>query len=53
MILDTPDYFVKTDIGKMVDSSDHNFLLSVLILILVKFDFGENFIYWIEILLND
>ena len=48
-ILDIPGYLVTTDIEKTFDSLDNDFQLSVL----KKFGFGENFIYWIEVLLND
>ena len=48
-ILDIPGYLVILDIEKAFDSLDHDFLLSVLKI----FGFGENFIYWIKILLND
>ena len=37
------------DIEKAFDSLDHSSLISVL----KKFDFGKNFITWIEILLKD
>ena len=37
------------DIEKAFDSLDHSFLISVL----KKFDFGKNFITWIEILSKD
>ena len=37
------------DIEKAFDSLDHSFLISIL----KKFDFGKNFITWIEILLKD
>ena len=48
-ILDVPGYLVITDIEKAFDSLDHDFLLSVL----KKIGFGENFIYWVKISLND
>ena len=48
-ILDIPGYLVTMDIEKAFDPLDHGFLLSVL----KKFDFGENFIYWTNVLLND
>ena len=48
-ILDIPDYLVTIDIGKPFDSSDLDFRTSIL----QKFSFGENFIYWIKVLLND
>ena len=47
-ILDVPGYLVTVDIEKAFDSLDHDFLLSV-----KKIGFGENFIYWIKVLLND
>ena len=37
------------DVEKASDSSNHDFLLSVL----KKFGFGENFIHWIKVLLNN
>ena len=37
------------DIQKAFDSLDHNFLISTL----KKYGFGQNFILWIKILLND
>ena len=37
------------DIEKAFDSLDHNFLISIL----EKYNFGQNFILWIKILLND
>ena len=37
------------DIEKAFDSLDHNFLISTL----EKYGFGQNFILWIKILLND
>ena len=37
------------DIETAFDFLDHDFLLSVL----KKFGFGENFICWIKVLLND
>ena len=37
------------DLEKAFDSLDHDFLISVL----KKFDFGDNFVNWIRILLND
>ena len=48
-ILDIPGYLVAMDTEKASGSLDHNFLSSVL----KKFGFGENFIYWIKVLLND
>ena len=48
-ILDVPGYLVITDIEKAFDSLDHDFLLSVL----KKIGFGENFICWVKISLND
>ena len=47
-ILDIPGYLVTMDIEKAFDSLDHDFLLFVL----KKFGFGENFIHWINVLLN-
>ena len=44
-----PSYLVTMDTEKAFDSLDHNFLLSVL----KKIGFGQNFIYWIKVLLND
>ena len=40
-ILDIPGYLVTMDIEKAFDSLD-----------LKKLDFGENFIHWINVLLN-
>ena len=40
---------VTTDIEKAFDSSDHDFLATVL---LNKFGFGSNFRSWIKLLLN-
>ena len=37
---------VKMDLKKTFDSLDHKFLISVL----KKFEFGQNFITWIEII---
>ena len=37
------------DIEKAFDSLDHDFLL----IVLKKFGFGENFIHWIKVLLNN
>ena len=37
------------DIDKVFNSLDHDFLLSAL----KKFGFGENFIHWIKVLLNN
>ena len=37
------------DIEKAFDSLDHNFLTSIL----EKYGFGQNFILWVKILLND
>ena len=48
-ILDIPGYLVTMDIEAAFDFLDHDFLLSVL----KKFGFGENFICWIKVLLND
>ena len=47
-MLNIPGCLVTMDIEKAFDSLDHNFLLHVF----KKFDFGENFIYLIKILLN-
>ena len=44
-----PGYLVTMDLEKAFDSLDHDFLLCVL----KKFGFGDNFITWIKILLND
>ena len=44
-----PSYLVTMDTEKAFDSLDHNFLLSVL----KKIGFGQNFIYWVKVLLND
>ena len=44
-----PGYLVTMDLEKAFDSLDPNFL----IYILKKFGFGESFINWINILLND
>ena len=46
-ILGIPSYLVTTDIEKAFDSLDHDFLL----IVLKKIGFGENFIYWIKLLL--
>ena len=48
-ILDISGYLVTMDIEKAFDSLNHDFLLSVL----KKFGFGENFIHWIKVLLNN
>ena len=48
-ILDDPGYLVIMDIEKAFDSLDHDFLFSSL----KKFGFGENFIHWINVLLNN
>ena len=48
-ILDIRSYLVTVDIEKEFESLDHDFLLSVL----KKIGFGENFICWIKVLLND
>ena len=48
-ILDIPGYLVTTDIEKAFDSLNHDFLLSVF----KKFGFGENFMHWIKVLLNN
>ena len=48
-ILAIPAYLVSMDTGKAFDLLDHDFLLSVL----KKFGFGENFIHWIKVLLNN
>ena len=48
-ILDIPGYLVAMDIEKAFDSLNHGFLLSVL----KKFGFAENFIRWINVLLNN
>ena len=45
----TGDFLVTMDIEKAFDSLDDNFL----ILTLEKYGFGQNFILWIKILLND
>ena len=42
-------FSVIKDIEKAFDSLDHNFLISTL----GKYGFGENFILWVKILLND
>ena len=47
-ILDIPGYLVTMDIEKAFDSLDDDFLLFAL----KKFGFGENFIHWINVLLN-
>ena len=47
-ILDISGYLVTMDIEKAFDSLDHDFLLFAL----KKFGFGENFVYWIKVLLN-
>ena len=48
-ILDIPGYLVAMDIEKAFDSLNHGFPLSVL----KKFGFAENFIRWINVLLNN
>ena len=48
-ILDIPGYLVAMDIEKAFDSFNYDFLVSVL----KTFGFGENYIYWIKVLLND
>ena len=48
-IIDIHGYFARMDTQRVVYSSDHDFLLGVF----KKSRFGENFIYWIKILLND
>ena len=45
----TAGFLATMDIGKAFDSLDHSFLISFL----KKFDFGNTFITWIEILLKD
>ena len=47
-ILHIPDYLVAVAIEKACDSLDHDILLSVL----KKFGFRENFIHWIKVSLN-
>ena len=42
-------FLVKMDVGKAFDSLDHKVLISVL----KKIGFGENFISWIEIILKN
>ena len=42
-------FLVTMDIEKAFDSLDHNFLISNL----EKYGFGQNFIIWVKILLND
>ena len=42
-------FLVTMDIEKAFDSLDHKFLISVL----KKFGFGQNFIWWIEIILKN
>ena len=42
-------FLVTMDIEKAFDSLDHNFLISTL----EKYDFGQNFILWVKILLKD
>ena len=42
-------FLVTMDIEKASDLLDHNFLISIL----EKYGFGQNFILWIKILLND
>ena len=44
-----PSYLITMDLEKAFDSLDHPFLLCAL----KKFGFGDSFIYWIKILLND
>ena len=48
-ILDIPGYLVIIDIEKPFGSLDHDFLLSAL----KNFGFGENFIHWMKVLLNN
>ena len=48
-ILDIPGYLVTMDIEKAFDSLDHDFLSFAL----KKFGFGENFIHWMKVLLNN
>ena len=48
-ILDIPGYLITMDIEKVFGFLDHDFLISVF----KKFGFGENYIYWIKVLLND
>ena len=42
-------FLVTMDIEKAFDSLDHNFLISTL----EKYGFGQNFISWVKILLNN
>ena len=42
-------FLVTMDVEKAFDSLDHKFLISVL----KKFEFGQNFISWIEIILKN
>ena len=42
-------FLVTMVIEKALDSVDHNFLISTL----EKYDFGKNFILWVEILVRD
>ena len=42
-------FLVTMDIEKVLDSLDHNFLISTL----EKYGFGQSFILWAKILLND
>ena len=44
-----PGFFVTMDLGKAFDSLDHDFLLCSF----KNFGFGDSFINWIKILLND
>ena len=44
-----PGYLITMDLEKAFDSLDHDFLLCAL----KKFGFGDSFINWIKILLND
>ena len=48
-ILDIPGYLVTMDIERAFGSLNHDFLLNVL----KKFGFGEKFIHWIKVLLNN
>ena len=48
-ILDISGYLVTMDIEKAFDSLDHDFLLNAL----KKLDFGERFVHWIKVLLNN
>ena len=47
-VLDIPGFLIAMDAEKAFGSLDHDFVLSAL----KRFGFGENFIHWINVLLN-